>query len=250
MLNTRNGRCSTAFHQACDLPVAQRDAFAREQAGEQPQLLEELLHAAGGADATRRVRAPLRDLGSQIPEESPEPEPGTRFGPWQVDRLLGKGGMGQVYLGHRADGAYTRQVAIKLIGSKSHDARQQAHFERERQLLARMQHPAIAQIHDAGSDEHGRHYLVMEYVEGLPLTQWCNQHHLGLRARLRLLLRIAEGVQHAHQKGVVHRDLKPGNILISQVDGVPMPRIIDFGIAARPMMPPAQAPRAGGTPAT
>ena len=252
MLNTREwSLLNELFHQACDLPVAQRDAFAREQAGEQPQLLEELLRMLQvEADATDAVRAPLRDLGSRIPEELPEPEPGTRFGPWQVDRLLGKGGMGQVYLGHRADGAYTRQVAIKLIGSKSHDARQQAHFERERQLLARMQHPAIAQIHDAGSDEHGRHYLVMEYVEGLPLTQWCNQHHLGLRARLRLLLRIAEGVQHAHQKGVVHRDLKPGNILISQVDGVPMPRIIDFGIAARTDADAASAgiPDAGGTP--
>lgn len=221
------------FHRACQLPLEEREAFARAEAGSQPHLLDELLRMlAVEAGATLAVRAPLRDIGNQFSAELPEPEPGTRFGPWQVERLIGKGGMGQVYLGHRADGAYARQVAIKLIGNKGHSERQRNHFERERQLLARMQHPAIAQIHDAGSDEHGRLYLVMEYVEGLPLTQWCRQHKPNLRERVRLLIRIADGVQHAHQKGVVHRDLKPGNVLVTEVDGVAMPRIIDFGIAS------------------
>ena len=222
------------FHRACQLPLEERDAFARAEAGSQPHLLDELRRMlAVEADATQAVRAPLRDIGTRLSAELPEPEPGTRFGPWELDRLIGKGGMGQVYLGHRADGAYARQVAIKLIGSKGRSTRQRDHFERERQLLARMQHPAIAQIHDAGSDEHGRLYLVMEYVDGLPLTQWCRQQKPSLRERVRLLTRIADGVQHAHQKGVVHRDLKPGNILIAEIDGVATPRIIDFGIASQ-----------------
>ena len=226
-------RLQQLFHAACALPIPERDAFAQAQAGEEPELLRELLAMLEVEEAaTEAVRKPLREVATSLPIASELPA-STRFGPWQVERLIGKGGMGQVYLGQRADGAYELKVAIKVIGTQQSDSQRRAYFEFERQLLAQMQHPAIAQILDAGSDEHGRLYLVMEYVEGQSLTHWCSEHKLSLRERVKLLIRVTEGVQHAHQKGVIHRDLKPGNILISNVAGEPVPKIIDFGIAAR-----------------
>lgn len=226
-------RLQQLFHAACALPIPERDAFAQAQAGDEPELLRELLAMLDVEEAaTEAVRKPLREVAISLPIASELPA-GTRFGPWQVERLIGKGGMGQVYLGQRADGAYDLKVAIKVIGTQQSDSQRRAYFEFERQLLAQMQHPAIAQILDAGSDEHGRLYLVMEYVEGQSLTHWCSEHKLSLRERVKLLIRVTEGVQHAHQKGVIHRDLKPGNILISNVAGEPVPKIIDFGIAAR-----------------
>ncbi len=221
------------FHRACALPEAERLAFAHEHVGDRPELLRELLAMLEvEAAATEAVRKPLRELGSSLLAEADLP-PGTRFGPWQVEHLIGKGGMGRVYLGQRADGAYQLKVAIKVIGTHEGDRQRRDYFEFERQMLAHMQHPAIAQILDAGSDERGRLYLVMEYIQGQPLTRWCTQHKLSLHERVKLLIRVTEGVQHAHQKGVIHRDLKPGNILISDADGEPMPKIIDFGIAVR-----------------
>ena len=228
-------RLEELFHRACDMPRSARANFVHAQAGDHPELRIELEKMLDAADmATERLQEPMRGAVARLgASETPELEAGTRFGPWQVDRLIGKGGMGYVYLGHRADGAYERQVAIKVIGGREHSARIRDYFEFERQMLAHMQHPAIAQIFDAGSDEGGRLYLVMEYVEGLSLKRWCKEYKLGLRQRVRILIRVAEGVQHAHQKGVVHRDLKPGNILIEKIDGQSAPKIIDFGIAAR-----------------
>src|SRR5690606_9317003 len=110
--------------------------------------------------------------------------------------------------------------------------RRLSHFEVERQLLAQMRHPAIAQIFDAGTTADGRPYSAMELIDGLPVTGYCVRERLPLRARLELFMRICEGVQHAHQKGVVHRDLKPGNILVAKVDGRALPKVIDFGIAS------------------
>lgn len=226
-------RLQQLFHTACSLPIHERTAFAQSQTDNDPELLRELLAMLEVEEAaTEAVRKPLREIGASLSADA-DLLPGTRFGPWQVERLIGKGGMGQVYLGQRADGAYELNVAIKVIGTQQSDSQRRAYFEFERQLLAQMQHPVIAQILDAGSDEHGRLYLVMEYVEGQSLTHWCSEHKLSLRERVKLLIRVSEGVQHAHQKGVIHRDLKPGNILISAVAGEPAPKIIDFGIAAR-----------------
>lgn len=241
-------RLEALFHQASALPQEERAAFVHQHTGHDPAMraeLEKMLEAA--EVATAKLHQPLRDaVMKTADEDTSELAPGTRFGPWEVDRLIGKGGMGHVYLGHRADGTYERQVAIKVIGARQNSARIRNYFEYERQMLAHMQHPAIAQIFDAGSDGDGRLYLVMEYVEGLSLKRWCKQYKLGLRQRIRILIRVAEGVQHAHQKGVVHRDLKPGNILVEKIDGQAAPKIIDFGIAAQLGNPGAVA--AAGTP--
>ena len=106
-----------------------------------------------------------------------------------------------------------------------------ARFESERQALALMDHPHIAKVLDAGSTEHGRPFFVMELVKGIPLTDYCDRHHLGLPGRLALFRRICSAVQHAHQKGIIHRDLKPTNILVEDHDGHPVPKVIDFGLA-------------------
>lgn len=156
--------------------------------------------------------------------------PGARIGRYRIVGLLGRGGMGEVY---RADQLQPvrRTVALKLLRKHRLDARNLAHFEVESQLLAQMRHPAIAQIYDADTTVDGKPFFAMEFIAGLPLTRFCAQHALSLRQRIELFIRICEGVQHAHQKGVIHRDLKPGNLLVDDVDGRALPKIIDFGIA-------------------
>jgi len=226
-------RLTDLFHRATELPESERITFVHSQAGDDPELQRELLALiAADTDATR-LHAPLRRAVEEVVRASdPDVAPGTRFGPWAVERMIGSGGMGRVYLARRADGAYEREVAIKLVRAAALvDARRHGHFEYECRLLAQMQHPAIAQIHDAGVDADGHAWLVMEYIHGHPISTWCDENALDLRQRIELLVKAGEGVQHAHQKGVIHRDLKPGNILVAEVDGHPLPKIIDFGIA-------------------
>ena len=156
--------------------------------------------------------------------------PGTRLGAYKIRRALGEGGMGQVYLAEQTAPVH-RDVALKLIRAQIASPLALAWFEVERQALAQMQHPAIAQIFDAGTTDEGHAFIAMEYVEGMPVSHYCLSHALSRDQRLALFIRICQGVQHAHQKGVIHRDLKPENVLVSDVDGTPMPKIIDFGIA-------------------
>jgi len=149
---------------------------------------------------------------------------------FQLIRKLGEGGMGQVWLAEQTL-PVRRLVALKLIRAGMYDEAVVRRFQSERQSLAIMDHPAIAKVFDAGATPQGQPYLVMEYVPGLPITEYCDQHRLKIPERLELFIRACEGVQHAHQKAIIHRDLKPANILIVEVDGEPTPRIIDFGLA-------------------
>jgi len=150
-------------------------------------------------------------------------------------RKLGDGGMGQVWLAEQTS-PVRRQVALKLIKAGMYDQAVAQRFQSERQSLAIMDHPCIAKVFDAGTTPQGQPYLVMEYVPGLAITDFCDQNRLGIRERLELFILACEGVQHAHQKAIIHRDLKPANILVVEVDGTPVPRIIDFGLA-KPMTP-------------
>jgi serine/threonine protein kinase len=152
------------------------------------------------------------------------------IGPYRLERELGAGGMGQVWLAEQTE-PVQRHVALKLIRAGLYDRQLTQRFLAERQSLALMNHPAIAKIFDAGATAAGQPYLVMEYVDGPPITDYCDRHKLSLVERLRLFQLVCEGVQHAHQKAIIHRDLKPSNILIMEVDGKPLPRIIDFGLA-------------------
>ena len=152
------------------------------------------------------------------------------IGPYKFLRRLGEGGMGQVWLAEQT-APVQRQVALKLIRVGRYDEEVLRRFRSERQSLAMMDHPAIAKVFDAGATPDGQPYFVMEYVPGVPITKYCDDMRLSIRRRLELFIRVCEGVQHAHQKAIIHRDLKPANILVAEVDGKPMPRIIDFGLA-------------------
>ncbi len=154
----------------------------------------------------------------------------TAIGPYKLNRRLGEGGMGQVWLAEQTE-PVQRTVALKLIRVGMYDDEVLQRFRAERQSLAMMDHPAIAKIFDAGATPDGQPYFVMEYVPGVPITQYCDEKKLTIAQRLDLFSKVCEGVQHAHQKAIIHRDLKPANILVSEVDGKPMPRIIDFGLA-------------------
>ena len=158
------------------------------------------------------------------------PAPGEWIGSYRVIRLLGEGGMGMVYLADQEQ-PIARQVAVKIIKQGMDTRAVLARFQSEAQALAMMEHPNIAQVYEAGSSTKGRPYFVMEYVPGIPITEYCDVHCLGTRQRLELFLQVANGAQHAHQKGVIHRDLKPSNILVTERDGQPVPKIIDFGLA-------------------
>ena len=152
------------------------------------------------------------------------------IGPYRLLRKLGEGGMGQVWLAEQT-APLQRLVAVKLIRAGAADKILLERFESERQVLARMNHPAIAKVFDAGTTLDGTPYFVMEYVPGIPITVYCDQKRLSIRQRLELFLKVCEGVQHAHQKAILHRDLKPANILVNEIDSKPAPHIIDFGIA-------------------
>jgi eukaryotic-like serine/threonine-protein kinase len=152
------------------------------------------------------------------------------FGRYKLLQRVGEGGMGEVWHAEQTD-PVRRQVAIKVIKAGMDSAQVVARFEAERQALALMDHPTIATVFDGGTTPQGRPYFAMEYVRGEPITTYCDRHRLGTRERLDLFAQVCEGVQHAHQKGVIHRDLKPSNILVTIVDDRPVPKIIDFGVA-------------------
>jgi eukaryotic-like serine/threonine-protein kinase len=160
--------------------------------------------------------------------------PGEATGPvignYRLMQRIGVGGMGEVWLAEQKI-PIRRRVAIKLIKAGMDTREVIARFESERQTLALMHHPAIAKVLDAGSTVTGVPYFVMEYVAGVPITKYCDNHRLGTRERLELFMHVCEGVQHAHHKAVIHRDIKPSNILVAEVDGHPVPKIIDFGVA-------------------
>ena len=151
-------------------------------------------------------------------------------GPYDLLEKLGEGGMGQVWLAEQS-APVRRRVALKLIRTGIYDNALLQRFQAERQSLAIMDHPAIAKVFDAGTTEAGQPYFVMEYVPGLPITEYCDSKKLSIRQRIELFIQVCEGVQHAHQKAIIHRDIKPANVLVVEVDGKARPRIIDFGIA-------------------
>jgi serine/threonine protein kinase len=155
-------------------------------------------------------------------------EPGTRVGPYELIRTLGAGGMAQVWLARRADGAFKREVALKLPTLTHPRADLEQRFARERDILASLEHPQIARFYDAGITPNGLPYFAMEYVRGERLTTWCDTHHLGLNERLKLVLQVLDALQYAHAHEVVHRDIKPSNILVNEAGQV---RLLDFGVA-------------------
>jgi serine/threonine-protein kinase len=225
------------FAQAADLPPAGRAELLARVGREDPQLgleLESLLAADAGADPT------LPDLGARPhavaePDDVPDDDAredawreGQTLGRYRLLRRLGRGGMSTVFLAVLEDGGVEKQVALKLLRRELASPDVRRRFERERRILAGLEHPHVARWLDAGEAEDGTPFLVMEYVDGLHIDVYCDRHGLSLRERLRLFVAVCAGVQHAHQNLVVHRDLKPANVLVTR-DGVP--KLLDFGIA-------------------
>jgi WD40 repeat protein/serine/threonine protein kinase len=166
----------------------------------------------------------------QTIDQAPLETSGTQVGPYKLLQQIGEGGMGVVYMAEQLE-PVKRRVALKII-KPGMDSRQViARFEAERQALSLMDHPNIARVLDAGTTNSGRPYFVMELVKGQPITQYCDEHHLTPRQRLELLLPVCQAIQHAHQKGIIHRDIKPTNILVAEYDNQPVPKVIDFGVA-------------------
>jgi eukaryotic-like serine/threonine-protein kinase len=159
-----------------------------------------------------------------------DPSLGSRVGHYKLLQQIGEGGCGAVFMAEQEQ-PVRRKVALKVIKLGMDTKQVVARFEAERQALAMMDHPNIAQVFDAGATESGRPYFVMELVRGIKITDYCEQHQFSTRQRLDLFIQVCHAVQHAHQKGIIHRDLKPSNILVTELDGVPLPKIIDFGIA-------------------
>jgi WD40 repeat protein len=157
-------------------------------------------------------------------------QPGDRIGRYKLLEKLGEGGFGAVWLAEQKE-PVRRKVALKVIKLGMDTKQVVARFEAERQALALMDHPNIAKVLDAGTTEQGRPYFVMELVRGIPITTFCDENKLATRERLDLFIKVCHAVQHAHQKGIIHRDLKPSNVLVTLHDGVPVPKVIDFGIA-------------------
>jgi serine/threonine protein kinase/tetratricopeptide (TPR) repeat protein len=187
---------------------------------------ETLDFTANGSNATNSTNA-----------DSDQKSHARRFVPGQVialrytlRSLLGEGGLGTVYLAEQTE-PVKRQVALKLIKLGMDSRAVLARFDAERQALALMDHPNIARVYDGGTTETGQPFFVMELVNGLPITHYCDQNRLPVRARLELFVAVCQAVQHAHQKGIIHRDLKPSNVMVTEVDGRPTPKVIDFGVA-------------------
>jgi hypothetical protein len=159
-----------------------------------------------------------------------EEKPGTIIGRYKLLQKIGEGGCGLVYLAEQEQ-PVRRRVALKVIKLGMDTRNVIARFEAERQALAMMDHPNIARVLDAGATDAGRPYFVMELVNGVKITEYCDQNRLGLEQRLELFIQVCHAIQHAHQKGIIHRDIKPSNVLVTMLDGVPVPKVIDFGIA-------------------
>jgi serine/threonine-protein kinase len=222
---------SGLLDQALDLDPDRRAAWLLQQRTERPQLaptLERLLAAHAAETGALLPRLPALAALTARPQTDAGLSAGKYVGPYRLLRELGSGGMADVWLAERADGTFERRVALKLPRTTRLRRDLERRFARERDILARLEHPQIARLYDAGFDTDGLPYLAMEFVDGQPITAWSDARGLGIADRLRLFLQVLEAVQFAHASLVIHRDLKPSNILVS-ADG--KARLLDFGIA-------------------
>ncbi|HUA82215.1 MAG TPA: protein kinase [Bryobacteraceae bacterium] len=225
MTASRWGEIKSILAEVLEQQPAHREAALDRLCGEDSDLrgeVESLLafeqQAGAMLDSAVAPGAALRPDLAAAPES---------IGPYKILREIGRGGMGVVYLGERADGEYRKQVAIKLITTGRGDQSMVRRFRRERQILAQLEHPGIARLLDGGATAEGQPYFVMEYSDGFPLLKYCGVNQLSLADRLDLFLEICGAVAHAHQRLIVHRDLKPGNILVAGGH----PKLLDFGLA-------------------
>src|SRR6266568_8076966 len=223
----QSNREKEIFEQALDItPTEERLRFLASACGKDAALLA-------------RVQALLRadESGESFLPEQPKAtvvaiteKPGDCIGRYKLLQQIGEGGCGTVYMAEQTE-PVRRRVALKVIKLGMDTKQVIARFEAERQALALMDHPNIAKVLDAGATETGRPYFVMELVRGIKITDYCDENQLPTRQRLDLFVQVCQAIQHAHQKGIIQRDIKPSNILVTLRDGLPVPKVIDFGIA-------------------
>ena len=219
----------SAFGEAIELAGSDRDDYLAGFADRHPQLAERLqdLLAADEAD-DQSIEAPISATAAALSDRTDDPWLDRQIGAWRVVRRIGDGGMGAVFLAERSDEVYEQSAALKIMTSQLLSGDGAQRFRAERQILASLQHPNIASLIDGGATDEGLPFLVMEYVDGLPIDRYCEENALNLRQRLRLFQQVCAAVDYAHRNLVVHRDLKPSNILVDS-NGAAM--LLDFGIA-------------------
>ena len=231
MTPARWQQIKSALHVVLDHPEAERPVRLAAVCGDDTDLYREVRSLLGqqeqGGAATALDRF-ADDLASHLRHDPVDASLGRRLGPYRLIRLIGIGGMGAVYLGERADRNYEKRVAVKLIKRGMDTDATVRRFHTERRVLARLDHPHITRLFDGGSTADGLPYFVMEYVEGIPITRYAEQEKLSLAGRLQLFRQVCAAVHFAHQRLVIHRDLKPGNILVTS-EGEP--KLMDFGVA-------------------
>ncbi|MGH7971032.1 MAG: serine/threonine protein kinase, partial [Limisphaerales bacterium] len=218
------------FDSMLELPPDRRRDYLKRMCGQDAELrkrLEVLLKAHEQAGAFLQ---PSSAEGTLVVRGQPDEAPGEVIAHYKIREKLGEGGCGVVYVAEQTE-PVRRRVALKVLKLGMDTRSVIARFEAERQALAMMDHPNIAKVLDAGATASGRPYFVMELVRGIRITDYCDQNHLNTAQRLELFIQVCHAIQHAHQKGIIHRDSKPSNILVTLHDGVPVPKVIDFGIA-------------------
>ncbi len=213
-----------------DAPV-ERAEYLHQACGGNAALLQKIEALLQNLPSDSFLEAPAADsIETVVQAPAPEEQAGTVIGRYKLLERLGEGGFGTVWAAEQRE-PVRRRVALKIIKLGMDTKQVVGRFEAERQALALMDHPNIAKVLDAGSMENGRPFFVMELVRGIPITQYCDQESVGTRERIDLFIKVCHALQHAHQKGIIHRDIKPSNILVTLHDGVPVPKVIDFGIA-------------------
>lgn len=232
MTPERYSQVKSLFQLVLEQQPAQRPAFLERACGADRELFQqvrELLKSDSTSEdfLEKPAITPLSKVLADAAAEIHDPMP-AKIGPYAVQKLIGSGGMGAVYLAYRADKSYNKQVAIKVIHRGMETDRILQRFRRERQIIASLDHPNIARLLDGGATEDGRPYIVMEYVEGMPITHYCDQRRLTTEQRLAIFLQVCDAIQYAHQNLIIHRDIKPGNILVRADNAV---KLLDFGIA-------------------
>lgn len=223
------GLVERAFEEALALSGDDRQKFVDEFSAEHSEAAEQLVRLLeADAQDDSLISNPVRSSLQLLHASTEDPWLGRQIDAWKITRRIADGGMGSVFLAKRTDGQYDLEAALKVMGSQLVSAGAVARFRAERQILANLNHPGIARLIDGGSTEDGLPYLVMEYVDGVPIDRYCDENKLAIAARLRLFAKVCEAVDFAHRNLIIHRDLKPANIL---VDVTGNPRLLDFGIA-------------------